>query len=286
MENNPVINFIDEVNKERHAASSKTAFMSSPIYKKRKLDENMTQAKDQCLQYIFADLYKNSLPLDDSYIDTHDEKLSNDMKDFINRQTADRGVDCYVREAIKRGNHSLEEMVESVDALVKNCFREKCEDYKKIDPKDLDWKFGEEQEDALKEIAKDANLDEVANYVKRNVEGAVNYAKAKIQERRDTTKDLQDSLNNSEEVTNEAAVVQYLKMNGQHGDSTVYTPSLFEAVMIHTFNHNDSENAEEQENCYNEAVGEFTMLNINKALRYKDYSLADMRNLAREYARA
>ena len=166
MAENRVLSFIDEVNKEKQKAASHQAYMNSPTYKKKVLNDNMTQARTDCLQYIFADLYKNSLPLDDSYIHANDEKLTNDMKDFINRQTANRGVDCYVREAIKKGNKSLAQMVESVDRLVNNCFREKVANCEKLDPRDLNWKFDNEKKEALDKISRDANLDEVSQDIR------------------------------------------------------------------------------------------------------------------------
>lgn len=287
MPTNRVLSFIDEVNKEKQREASHTAYMSSPIYKKKVLDDNMKQAKDDCLQYIFADLYKNSLPLDDSYIYANDEKLTNDMKDFINRQTANKGVDCYIREAIKRGNRSLNEVMESVDRLVRNCFREKAANIDRLDPKDLDWKFDDEKKQCCKDIAKDANLDAVSNYIKKNVKAAAEYEKGKIKERRENTKALQDEMNKNDSLTSESAINEYLILSGKTKlEKVIYQPSLFEAVMIHSFSNNPSSTREEQETCYNEAVGEYTMLNINKALRFSSYAMEDVKSLARQYARA
>lgn len=287
MAENRVLSFIDEVNKEKQKAASHQAYMNSPTYKKKVLNDNMTQARTDCLQYIFADLYKNSLPLDDSYIHANDEKLTNDMKDFINRQTANRGVDCYVREAIKKGNKSLAQMVESVDRLVNNCFREKVANCEKLDPRDLNWKFDNEKKEALDKISRDANLDEVSQYIRKNVKAAAEYEKGKIKERRESKKALEEEMKGNDELTSESAINRYMVMHGKTPlEKVVYQPSLFEAVMMHSFNINPSDTQEDQQNCYNEAVGEFTMLNINKALRVKDYSLSDMRSLARQYASA
>lgn len=284
---NKVLSFIDEVNKEKATIANKNAFMSSPIYKKKQLDDNMVKAKSDCLNYIFADLYKNSLPLDDSYVYANDEKLTNDMKDFINKQTADKGVECYVREAIKRGNKSLAQVLESVERFVGGCFREKVAEYKKLDIKDLDWKFNDEKKAELKQIAADANLDEVANYIKQNVKSTAEYEKGKIIERRQDTKELQEEMEKNNELTSESAVMEYMKLRGKTAlEKSIYQPSLFEGVMINKFNHFPSNTTEEQDECYKEAVGEFTMLNINKALRYKEYPLRVVQELAKEYARS
>ena len=284
---NKVLSFIDEVNKEKATIAKQNAFMSSPIYKKKQLDDNMVKAKSDCLNYIFADLYKNSLPLEDSYVYANDEKLTNDMKDFINKQTMDKGVEVYVREAIKRGNKSLEQVMEGVNHLVNTCFKEKVAEYKNLDPKDLDWKFDDDKKFELKKIAADANLDEVANYIKQNVKSAAEYEKAKIIEKRQEAKEIQEEMEKNNELTSEAAVSRYMKLNGMTSlEKAIYQPSLFEGVMINKFNHLPSETAYEQTECYNEAVGEFTMLNINKAMRFKDYTLESVKKLAKDYARA
>ena len=284
---NKVLSFIDEVNKEKATIANKNAFMSSPIYKKKQLDDNMVRAKSDCLNYIFADLYKNSLPLEDSYKYANDEKLTNDMKDFINKQTADKGVECYVREAIKRGNKSLAHVMESVEHLVNTCFKEKVAEYKKLDIKDLDWKFDDVKRAELKQIAADANLDEAANYIKQNVKSAAEYEKAKIIEKRKEEKEIQEEMEKNNDLTSESSIADYMKLHGKTPlEKAIYQPSLFEGVMINKFNHLPSETMEEQTNCYNEAVGEYTMLNINKAMRYTSYPLRSVQELAKEYARA
>lgn len=284
---NRVLSFIDEVNKEKATIANQNAFMNSPIYKKKQLDDNMVRAKSDCLNYIFADLYKNSLPLEDSYVYANDEKLTNDMKDFINKQTADRGVECYVREAIKRGNKSLAQIMESVEHFVNTCFREKVSEYKSLDIKDLDWKFDDVKRAELKQISADANLDEVADYIKQNVKSAAEYEKSKIIEKRQEAKEIQEEMEKNNELTSESAIAEYMKMHGKTSlEKAIYQPSLFEGVMINKFNHLASETAEEQADCYIEAVCEFTMLNVNKAMRFKDYTLSDVQKLAKEYARA
>ena len=177
--------------------------------------------------------------------------------------------------------------MESVDRLVHNCFREKAANIERLDPKDLDWKFDDEKKKCCEDIAKDANLDEVSNYIKKNVKAAAEYEKGKIKERRENTKALQDEMSKDDSLTSESAINSYLILNGKSNlEKIVYQPSLFEAVMIHSFNKNPSSTKEEQEACYNEAVGEYTMLNINKALRFSNYAMEDVRSLARKYASA
>ena len=285
LENNKVINFIDEVDKEKAELGMQKAYLSSPIYKQNKLNECKAKAKDQCLQYIFADLYKNSIPLSDSYINCNDDKLCNDMKDFINRQTANRGVDCYVREGIKRGNTALKQVMEAVDAFVEACYREKAEKIDKIDVKDLDFKLDDEKKKKLREISNDASLKEVANYVKKNVKAAAEYEKGKIIEKRERAKEIQDELEQNNEIANEAALETYMSFHGLSPiEKTVYQPSLFEGVMIAAFDQLDMVAESTEEDAFSNAICEYTMLNIDKALKIHDYKLESVRKLAKDYA--
>lgn len=285
MNGDKVLSFIDEVNKERENAAIQNAQQNSPAAKMAVINTNIDKAKKTCMEYIFADLYKNSLPIESSYIVANSDKLEDDMKDFINRQTANRGIDCYFREAIKKGNKSIERVVESVNRFVESCFKEKKEDCKKIDLKNLDWKFDDEKKNVLDQISRDANLDEVSSFIKKNVSGAIEYEKQKIADKRNSLQSLQDEMNKNNELTSESAIDEYLFYSGNKDrQNLLYQPSLFEGVMINKFNNGDTTTYESQQECYNEAVGEFTMLNINKALRFKNYSLSDVKTLARAYA--
>lgn len=286
MNDNKVVSFIDEVNKERSNINAQNMRVNSIPAKTAQLNKNIDQAKKDCMEYIFADFYKNSIPIDREYITANSEELENQMKDFINRQTADKGVECYVREAIKKGNKSMEQIVESVGRFVNDCFREKKEDIQKFDIGSLNWKFDDDKKRTLDQIAKDANLDEVSSYIRKNVTGAIEYEKQKIADKRDSLKALQEEMNDNDELTSESAIDEYLFYTGnRERTNLLYQPSLFEGVMINKFNHGDTSTMESQQECYYEAVGEFTLLNMNKALRVNSYNLNDVRNLAKQYAR-
>lgn len=283
MAENRVLNFIDEVDKEKSRVASATASLNTPEFKQRTLDSNMAQAKTDCLQFIFKDLYQNSLPLNDSYINANDDKITADMQDFINRQTANRGIEVYMKEAIKNGNKTLEKVMESVDTFVRNCFREEVVDYKKLNVEDLDWKFDDEKKDALREIARDANLDEVSDIIKNNVMSATEYEKNRIQQKKDEEKAIADELTQNNDVTSESAIETYMAFRNRGMGKEVYQPTLFEGVLNYAFDKYPSETAEEQAQCFREAVSEFTLLNLNKALRFKSYNRNDVNNMAKSY---
>lgn len=285
-EQNKVLSFIDEVNKEKKALADKNAFMNTPTYKKNCLDNCINGAKTQCLEYIFKDLYKNSIPLDDSYVNSHDSQLEDEMKDFINRQTANRGIEVYMRDAANRGNKSLGEVLESVDRFVRSYFVEESRDPKSIDPKALNWDMDEEKKAKLRDISAEANINQVSKYIKKNVSAAVEYEKEQIKKKKDEKNALEEELAKKDDLKTEAAIEKYLHVNNLKGVSkTVYQPGLFEAVMINITSHRNPKNEEMMEACYESAVGEFTLLNIGKALRHKSYSIYETKNLAKDYAR-
>ena len=286
LENNKVINFIDEVDKEKAELGMQKAYISSPIYKQNKLNECKAKAKDQCLQYIFADLYKNSIPLSDSYINCNDDKLCNDMKDFINRQTANRGVDCYVREGIKKGCTGLKQLYEAVNEFVESCYREKASNLDKIDAKALDFNLDDNKKQKLKEISNDASVREVANYIKKNVKAAVEYEKGKIIEKRERSKELQDELEKNNDVATEAALEKFKSFHGLNSvDKAVYQPSLFEGVIINEFNKlGTAMESSTEDDCFNNAICEYTLLSIDKAFKVNNYDRSTVRSLAKKYA--
>ena len=283
---NKVLSFIDEVNKEKKAIADKEAFMNTPTYKKNCLDKCIDNAKTQCLEYIFKDLYKNSIPLDDSYVSSNDSQLEDEMKDFINRQTANRGIEVYMREAIKKGNKSMAGVLESVDRFVRSYFAEEAKDPKSINPKDLNWSMDEEKKAKLRDISAEANLDQVAKYVKKNVTAAVEYEKQQLKEKKETKNALEEELARKEELTSEAAIEKYLHTHGYKGPgNTMYQPGLFEGVMINITSSRNPADSDQMRVCYEAAVGEYTLLNIGKALRNKSYSINETKALAKEYAR-
>lgn len=284
---NKVINFIDEVDREKRKAESMNAYMNSPEYKRRQLDSCMTDAKDKCLQYIFADFYKNSIPLDSEYVSANSQQIEDEMKQFINKQTADKGLTCYVRETIKNGNHSMSKLLESVNKFVENCYADKKDNLMSLDPADLDWHFDDDKKEKLDIIAKDADLDQVADVIKQNVQAAAEYEKTQIAQKHRDIAELQKELEADDSVTDQAAVESAMlrKFGKAYLEKTVYQPSLFEGIMISKFNGITTESASDKENCYCESLRELTLININKALRFKNYDRDSVGRLAQEYAR-
>ena len=282
MADNRVLSFIDQVNAEREAQAKRDQFQASPIYKNQIKNDAMSNAKRDCYEYIFKDFYKNSMPLSDSYKCCNDGKIEDQMKDFINRQTANQGIDVYMRDACTK-NPTIKKMVESVDRFVKHCFEDVNVDNMPngISIEDLDWNFDDEKKAKVKEIANDANLDQVAKYVAKNVQSAIEYEKQNAKEKKKETEDLEFKLSEKPDVKTEDAVNDYLHKNNIVNESRigVYQPRLFESVIMACATRND-----DMEESFNEAVGEYTLLNMNKALRVGDYTIESVNNLAKRYA--
>lgn len=283
---NKVLNFIDAVNKEKQSIANVAAYKNTPMYKKGQMESNKEKAKDTCLAYIFFDVFKNSIPLENQYIYSHADDLEKKMKIFMNEQIANKGLTCYVRETIKNGNTSMKELMESVDRFVENCFREKAANIENLSADDLNWTFDDEKKEQLDSFARDANLDDISEYIKANVKNAIESEKKRVEERRLRTSQLQSELENNDDMVSESAINRRLALEfAKEGKNKIYQPSLFEAVMIHSFNNGDSDSEEGKKNCFCEAVAEFTLLNMNKAFRFKNYSRMEVNNLANKYAK-
>lgn len=98
---NKVINFIDLVDNQKKAEEDENAFKNTSDYKLRCLDNGQEEAKNICLDKLFANLYKNALPLNDDYKVAHADDLDADISDFINDRSP-KGMVYYIREGIKR----------------------------------------------------------------------------------------------------------------------------------------------------------------------------------------
>jgi len=277
---NKVLDFISRVNDEKRKAEDSIKFKSSPLYRNNVLIINTDKGINDCLCHIFGKFYKQSIPLDNEYINTNNKDIDEKFKYFINKQTADEGLLCYIKEAIKNGNKSLETVLEKVTKLVK----ESIDKDTKENPEEIaEFRLDDERKSVLDEISKDASLDEVSEIVKNNVKDVVDYEKEKIRKRREEAKEIEDSLANDDDVKSESVIKLRLAiLNRDDRNKSIYQPGLFESVLMNKTNENPSNDVNE---AYNEAVCELTLLNMNKAMRFRSYNKKDVDKLALEYYR-
>lgn len=284
---NKVFDFMDEVNKQRENQASMDAYKNSEIYKKRCLDKEMQNAKDTCLNYIFADVYKNSIPLDPDYKSLHSDELDREMKDFINKKVADQGATVYVKEAIKKGNPVMKRLMEAVEDFVNSVYLERCLNIKNINPDDLNFHFGYDEKKKMDSISRDLELDDISKIIQDNVKRTTEFEIQKAKEEKEEVGQLESNLANDDSITEESAIDTILALKNAKRPK-VYIPSFFESIMIKNFNKasammESGENTDPYE-IFCESVREFTRHNVLKALKLEVYDRSVIRRMSTEFA--
>lgn len=235
---NSVINFIDEVNKQRSLDDTVKAINDDPAIKLRRLNETKKQGVNACMNSIFAKICADAIPeINGRTADTPD--LDKVVSDYVSRRTGGKDLEFYVKEAIRRNPKNtdvIKNMYESVERIVNKEYEDKTLNPETITENDLAFRLTPEIDDKLSTVIKDNNLDDLAEVIKDNVRNTaiteVELAKKEKEERMA----LEEELTNDDSITTEAALEEALRERGIGRDVSVYTPSLFEAVMINKFN--------------------------------------------------
>lgn len=282
-----VFDFMDEVNRHREHQASMDAYKNSEEYKRKCLDKEMNNAKDTCLNYIFADIYKNSIPLDPDYKSLHSDELDREMKDFINQKVADKGISVYVKEAIKKGNPTMKRLMEAVEDFVNSVYLEKSINIKNIAPEDLNFRFGEEEKKKMDSISRDLELDDISKIIQNNVKKTAEFEIRKAKENKAEIEELENILSSDDSITEESAIDSIVETKNAKR-SKIYEPSFFESIMIKNFNKAGTtmESGEETDpyEIFCESVREFTRHNILKALRLEVYDRSAIRRMSSEFS--
>lgn len=283
---NKVFDFMDEVNRHREHQASMDAYKNSEEYKRKCLDKEMNNAKDTCLNYIFADIYKNSIPLDPDYKSLHSDDLDREIKDFINQKVADKGISVYVKEAIKKGNPTMKRLMEAVEDFVNSVYLEKSINIKNIAPEDLNFRFGEEEKKKMDSISKDLELDDISRIIQDNVKKTAEFEIRRAKESKEEIEELENSLASDDSITEESAIDSIIALKNAKRQK-IYQPSFFESIMIKNFNKSvamESGDSTDMYDVYCESVKEFTRHNILKALKLETYDHSTVNRMAMEFA--
>lgn len=277
-----VINFMDELEKDRSRIDARKSFENSPEAKIALYNREKEKGKDECLFYIFKDVYKHSMPLGQDYMDANNSELDNKIKDFINNQTADKGIQCYMNEAIKRGNTAVKKCVESVDTIVtKNM--PNMENIPTLDKEALNFRMTDDVRDELDKVKSDTGFDDVAEVIKQNVKNAITMEVERKKNLKQREQEIKDELKNDPSIATEAALEKAYQFRMGYSDN-LYTPTLLEGIVIGKFAECATDDKDEHDKLFFEAVTEFTLHSITKAFKANKYDLYKCKSLASGYA--
>ena len=285
---NKMINFMDEINKTVQAKKASDAYENSPEVKRRVLEKTKKNAKGVCLDMIFSKIYKDALPLNDEYKVAHGEDLDGEFKDFV-KAKAPQGLEYYVHESIKKGNTSGKLLLESVNKLVKDFFFEMDMDIENVNIDDIKFDPDSEKvQERITEITDKMGAEDISEIIKNNVKTAaledINRSKAHDEE----MKAIVDELKNDPSVTTEAVLDRKLNLAGVT-NSKIYTPTLFEGIMINKTNlvkesGMDIDPEDVSKKAFTESVKEMTKLTTLHTLGVQPIGLKESKALAFNYA--
>lgn len=306
MNEGKVLSFIDKIEADRQQKVQDTEFTNSMDYKYKCLNKAKEDCKKQCLSKIFEKFYRCAIPLNDEYKNACCEELKADIPGFVKNRGYDDLV-YYVGEAMRKGSKAACRIMESVQAIVDESFKDKELNIADYQASDLVFKMDDNIEKKIDVTTQDLELDDLSKIIADNVKSTAVAEIQRAKREKENAKALEAELANDLSVTNESAIDFALEIRGLK-DNKVFQPSLFEGIMIGklekaslmaesgantTYLYNalseygmgeNNSFASPEEIAFVESVREYTLLNISKALKLENFNLGKIRELAHEYA--
>ena len=306
MNENKVLSFIDQIEADRRQKIQDTELTNSMDYKYKCLNKAKDECKQACLSKIFEKFYRNSIPLNDEYKSAYADSIKADIPGFVKSRGHDDLV-YYVGEAMKRGSKAACRIMESVQSIVDESFKEKEMNIKDYQASDLVFKMDDELAKRIDVVSQDLELDDLSSIIADNVKTTAAAEIKRAKREKDEAKALEKELADDINVTSESAIDFALELRGMK-ENKIFQPSLFEGIMINKLENayvtvesgasqvylynalseygmpqNDSF-ATPEEIAFVESVREYTLLNIAKALRLEEFNISSIKELAQEYA--
>lgn len=308
MEPNKVLTYIDSIDNNARAEKSMDTWRNSEEYKTRQLAKEADKAKGLCLDKLFAKVYKDAIPLNDEYKVARGEDLDAEIHDFMSARCPE-GMEYYVKEAIKNGSVPCKKMMEAVNNIVDQYRRDKVLNLKNLGPDELAFQMDDENLHKLNVIADDLSFDDVSAAISTNVKQTAAAEIARSKDEKEKSEQLEKELKDDLSVTDEDQIQQKLE-SVTLSDDPIYTPTLFEGIMIgNTSKYRAMEESGEFDDGYEynalstfgiqkgvdnmhtsvvekafiESVKEMTKLQILKAFKMESFTHTDINHMAEKY---
>jgi hypothetical protein len=310
---NKVLSFMEQVQEAKVIQEQEDAFRQSTDYKLKTLDKCEKDAREICLDSIFARVYKDAIPLNDDYKQAYMDDLDASFKDFM-AVRCPKGIEYYVKEGLRKNSPFAKRVLEAVNNLVDEEMRDKALNIEDIDPKDLVFNNSEDVQKRLNVIGQDLAVPEISQAIKDNVRQTALSEITRAKAQKEELKNLESELANDVNINTEEAVKEALELKG-YGQLQDYVPSLFESVLINKLNKlqptyesgelqqvylygavadygkdevtsesGDVSFATLEELAFVEAVKEYTGLSMLKALKLESFTKSQVEDLAQTYA--
>jgi len=307
-----VFDFMRLVQEQMDAMQDEEDFRNSTNYKLKMLDKCEHDAKDICLDRLFARIYKDATPLSDDYKNAYTDDLDTAFHQFM-QQRCPKGMEYYVKEGLKKKSPFAQKALEAVNDLVDSEYRDKAMNIEDIDPNDLVFATDDDVQKKIDVIGQDLSVPEISQAVNTNVRNTILSEIRRAKERKNAEKNLELDLANDIQVNSQESVESALELH----DVKVrdYTPSLFNGILINKINElrpryesgelqnvftydalvdfgkpspyeegAEPKYASLQDLAFIEAVKEYTGWSVLKALRLESMDKNRVNDLAHEYA--
>lgn len=277
--------------------------------KLRMLDKCKQDAKEECLNNIFSKIYRDAVPLSDEYKNAYVNDMNGDFPNFLHK-TYPNDLSLYIHECIKKGSPFAKRVMEAVDTLVNDEYRDKEINIDDVNPDDLIFKTTDDVQRKLDVISDNLGVNDIAEAIKNNVKDSAMSEIRRAKQEKESIKSFEDQLKQDPNMTSPEAVESAMELFDirEHGfRDKFYTPTLFEAVMISKINDiaskKESGNVNEtplydaiseyKENyqdvngtdyAFVEALKEYTCLSMLKSLKLESFTKSDIDNLISMYS--
>lgn len=310
-----VLSFMEQVQEQALAKKQEETFKNSVDYKLKVLEKCEDEAKAVCLDKVFSKIYKDAVPFNDEYKTAYGDDLDKEFNIFLQTKCP-KGIEYYVKEGIRKKSPFAKKVLEAVNELVKEEYKDKAFNIVDVEPKDLVFKSSDDTQQKLDVISQELNAPEISQAVQNNVKQTAMSEINRAKKEKETLKNIESEMANDININTVEAVNDAL---GKYGldKPKFYKPSLFQSIMINKTNKlvnmNESgelpsvylyhtleeifgkeTNVEESENsdlnasleelAFVEAVKEYTCLSILKALKLESFNKYTVSDLADEYA--
>ena len=303
-----VLSFMEAVQEQREIKEEEDNFINSTEYKLKTLDKCEKDAKEICLDKIFSKIYKDAIPLNDDYKNAYADDLDDAYKSFM-ASRCPKGIEFYVREGIKRNSPFARKVLEAVNDLVEDQYRQKALNIEDYDAKDLIFSTNDDVQLKLDVVGQSLSGPEISQAVKDNVKQSALSEITRAKQEKENIKNIESELAKDININTQEAVEEALELRG-YGQPKDYVPTLFEGIMINKLNmiqpkyesgqmqevytynalsdygYETTEGAfaTPEELAFIESVKEYTGLNMLKALKLEQFTKYRIDDLAQEYA--
>ena len=305
MNEHKVLSFIDQIEAEKQNKIQDAELTNSMDYKYKCLKKAKDECRKTCLSKIFEKFYLNAIPLNDDYKTACCDEIKSDIPGFVKNRGHEDLV-YYVGEALRNGSEPAKKLMNAVEAVVNDSFKDKEINIKDYSASDLVFKMDDDLVKKIDVVSQDLELDDLSQIIADNVKATATAEIKRAKREKDEAKAIEAELANDLTVTSEAAIDFALEMRGMK-DKKVFQPSLFEGVMIgklektsmltesgitstylynalSDYGINNDSFASSEEIAFVESVREYTLLNISKALKLENFNISKIKELAQDYA--